>query len=89
MKRGQKNRRAGIFSDFFMTRKGVKKYSKEWPYLTKKDCSLWFNMEQSFFSQMGLPFTVSFDPFFQVMKKSEKNSVLLLFCPLFIYVIKF
>jgi uncharacterized protein YneF (UPF0154 family) len=36
MKRGQKNRKAGIFSDFFMTRKGIKRYSKERPHLTKK-----------------------------------------------------
>jgi hypothetical protein len=40
MKRGQKNKETGIFSDFFMTRKGVKNYSKERPHLTKKDCSV-------------------------------------------------
>jgi hypothetical protein len=34
MKRGQRNRRTGIVSDFFMTR--VKSYSKGQPNLIKK-----------------------------------------------------
>jgi hypothetical protein len=32
-----------------MARKGVKSYSKERPHLTEKDCSLFFNMGQSFY----------------------------------------
>jgi hypothetical protein len=36
-----------------MTRKEVKSYCKERPHLTKKDCFLCLNMEQSFFSHMG------------------------------------
>jgi hypothetical protein len=36
MKRGQKNRKTGIFSDFLMTRERVKGYTKERPHLTKK-----------------------------------------------------
>jgi uncharacterized protein YneF (UPF0154 family) len=37
MKTGQKEiGKSGIFSDFFMTRKRVKNYSKEWPNLTEK-----------------------------------------------------
>jgi hypothetical protein len=40
MKRGQKNRKTGIFSDFFMTRKEIKNYSNEQPHLTKKDYAL-------------------------------------------------
>jgi hypothetical protein len=86
MKRGQKNRKAGIFSHFFMTRKEVKSYSKEQPHLTKKDCSLCFNMGTVFLiNQMGPLFRATFNLF----SGHEKIPVLLFFCFLFIYVIKF
>jgi hypothetical protein len=45
MKRGQKYRKTKIFSDFFMTRKGVKK---------KKDCPMLKHIGNSLFSN-GAP----------------------------------
>jgi hypothetical protein len=88
----QKIRKTWIFSGFFMTRKEVKSYSKEWPHLTKKkqkkDCLMLKHREQSFLVKLGRSLEKLLTPFL-VMKKCEKIPVLLFFCPLFIYVIKF
>jgi hypothetical protein len=50
MKRGQKKGGLEFFQIFPDQERGQNKsYSKERPHLSKKDCSLCFNMGQSFF----------------------------------------
>jgi hypothetical protein len=83
MKRGQKNSKTGIFSDFFMARKEIKNYSMERTHLTKKKrLSHVKAYGRVFFSQMGPLFRVTFDPF-PGHEKIRKNSSLHIFLPSF------
>jgi hypothetical protein len=79
MKRGQKNKKTGIFSEFFMTRKEGESYIKERFHLTKKkDCPMLKHREQSFLVKWGHSLEQLLT-FFLAMKKFQSSYFFALF----------